>query len=279
MIIEQIFYYILAPIYHMDQGGTMATHAHAKPVGTPTWIDLMTPDIAASRAFYHAVFGWEYDIGSPEFGGYTTARLGTRSTVGMMEHQPGSPPMPAAWSLYFATNNIDDDVAHAVKAGAKVLYPTMQVGEFGSMATCEDPTGAVFSFWQAGNHVGSGVTEEPGSTAWHELYAANAQQARDFYNDILGATADPMPGGMEYYVLKHGEQELGGIMQIDPAWGAFQPQWVTYFAVANVDETVAIVTNHGGKVLGDIDNSPFGRIAALMDPSGALFKIVEPPTS
>jgi predicted enzyme related to lactoylglutathione lyase len=68
-------------------------------------------------------------------------------------------------------------------------------------------------------------------------------------------------------------------MQIDPAWGAFQPQWITYFAVANVDETVAIVTKHGGKVLGDIDNSPFGRIAALMDPSGALFKIVEPPTS
>ena len=51
----------------------------------------------------------------------------------------------------------------------------------------------------------------------------------------------------------------------------------TIFAVANADETVAVVTKHGGKVMGNIDDSPFGRIAALMDPSGAAFKVVEPP--
>ena len=180
--------------------------------------------------------------------------------------------------MYFATANIETDVAHAVKLGAKVLYPAMVVGEFGGMATCEDPTGAAFSFWQAGKHVGSQVGEEPGSAAWYELYASNASQARDFYTALLGATADPMPGGMEYYVLKHGEQELCGIMQIDPAWGEFHPQWITYFSVANADETVAVVTTHGGKVMGPIDDSPFGRIAALADPFGAFFKIVQPPT-
>ena len=159
----------------------MTTYSHAKPAGTPTWIDLMTPDIDAARKFYHAVFGWEYDIGDPEFGGYTTARLGKRTTAGLMGNQPGAPPMPSAWSLYFATENIEADVARAVKLGAKVLYPPMVVGEFGSMATCEDPTGAAFSFWQAGQHVGSQVTDEPGSTTWYELYAPNAKQARDFY--------------------------------------------------------------------------------------------------
>lgn len=255
----------------------MTTYSQAKPAGTPTWIDLMAPDIDTARAFYQAVFGWEYDIGGPEFGGYTTARLGQRSTAGLMGPQPGAPPMPAAWSLYFATDNIEADVAHAVELGAKVLYPTLAVGEFGSMATCEDPTGAAFSFWQAGNHVGAQVTEEPGSAAWYELYSSNAKQARDFYTAVLGATADPMPGGMEYYVLKHGEEMLGGIMQIDPSWGDFHSQWITYFAVANTDETVAVVKEHGGNVMGLIDDSPFGRIAALMDPSGATFKVVQPP--
>jgi predicted enzyme related to lactoylglutathione lyase len=109
------------------------------------------------------------------------------------------------------------------------------------------------------------------------LYSSNAKQARDFYMAVLGATADPMPGGMEYYVLKHGEKMLGGIMQIDPSWGDFHSQWITYFTVANTDETVAVVTKHGGKVIGPIDDSPFGRIAALIDPSGAAFKVVEPP--
>jgi predicted enzyme related to lactoylglutathione lyase len=194
-----------------------------------------------------------------------------------MGQQPDAPPMPAAWGLYFATDALDVDVARAVELGAKVLYPAMTVGAFGSMATCEDPTGATFSLWQAGQHVGWQVSDEPGSTAWHELYTPDAKRARDFYAALLGATADPMSGGMEYYVLKHGETMLCGIMQIDPSWGAMPPQWVSYFAVADADETVATVTAHGGRVMGNIDDSPFGRIAALRDPSGATFKVVEPP--
>jgi predicted enzyme related to lactoylglutathione lyase len=257
----------------------MSTHLQAKPAGTPTWIDLMTPDIGAARAFYQKVFGWEYDIGNPEFGGYTTARLGQRSAAGLMGIQPDGPPTPVAWGLYFASDDIAADVARAVELGAKLLYPAMAVGDFGSMATLVDPTGATFSFWQAQSHVGTQVAEEPGSVAWFELYSPNAKQARDFYTAVLGATADPMPGGMEYYVLKHGDTMQAGIMQIDPSWGDFQAQWITYFAVANVDETAATVAKLGGKVMGNIEDSPFGRIAALMDPSGAAFKVVEPPAS
>jgi predicted enzyme related to lactoylglutathione lyase len=52
---------------------------------------------------------------------------------------------------------------------------------------------------------------------------------------------------------------------------------MTYFAVESADETVARVKQRGGKILGNIDDSSFGRIAALADPSGAFFKIVEPP--
>lgn len=255
----------------------MTTHLQAKPAGVPTWTDLTAPDAEAARNFYQAVFGWQYDVGGPEFGGYTTARLGDRSTAGVVGNQPGTPPMPAAWGLYFATADLNADVARAEQLGAKVLYPAMTVGPFGSMATLTDPTGAQFSLWQAGMHVGWQVSNEPGSIAWMELYSPNAAQARDFYTALLGATADVMPGGMEYYVLKHGEDQLAGIMQIDPAWGPMPSQWVNYFAVVNADETVAKVIEQGGKNMGPIDDSPFGRIAALMDPFGAIFKIVEPP--
>ena len=255
----------------------MTTHLHAKPAGTPTWIDLTAPDAEAARQFYQAVFGWQYDVGGPEFGGYTTARLGDRATAGIVGNQPDAPPMPAAWGLYFATDDINADVARAEALGAKVLYPAMTVGPFGSMATLTDPTGAQFSLWQAGQHVGWQMSDEPGAVAWRELYAPNAKTARDFYMALLGASGDPMPGGMEYYVLKHGESQLAGIMQIDPAWGNMPAQWISYFAVANADETAAAVLKHGGKQMGNIDDSPFGRIAALMDPFGAMFKILQPP--
>lgn len=79
-------------------------------------------------------------------------------------------------------------------------------------------------------------------------------------------------------MLKHGEEMLAGIMQIDPSWGDFRSQWVTYFAVANADETAAAVNKLGGKVMG-VDDSPFGRIAALADPQGATFKVIQPPAS
>ncbi|MBX7233517.1 MAG: VOC family protein [Caldilineales bacterium] len=174
----------------------MTTYSQPKPAGAPTWVDLTTPEIEAARGFYHAIFGWDYDIGGPEFGGYTTARLGQRTTAGLSPNQPDAPSAPATWGLYFASDNIEADVARAVELGANVLYPPMVVGEFGGMAGCVDPTGAAFSFWQAGQHIGSQVTDESGATTWHEMYASDAKKARDFYMALLGATADPMPGGL-----------------------------------------------------------------------------------
>ena len=168
------------------------------------------------------------------------------------------------------------DVARAVELGAKVVAPAMAVGPLGSMAVLIDPTGAAFGFWQAAVHIGSQVTDEPGATTWYELYSTDAKKARDFYAALLRASADPMPGGMEYYVLKHGDKPLGGIMQIQPSWGDFRVQWTPYFAVANADEAVAAATRNGGRAMSKVDDSPFGRLAALADPSGAFFKVLQP---
>ncbi|MCB0203017.1 MAG: VOC family protein, partial [Anaerolineae bacterium] len=82
---------------------------------------------------------------------------------------------------------------------------------------------------------------------------------------------------MEYYAFKHGDAMLGGVMQIAPSWGDFQPQWVVYFAVANADETVAAVVKNGGKALSTIDDTPYGRMAAVADPFGAYFKVLQLP--
>ncbi len=38
--------------------------------GAPIWIDLATSDVAASRAFYGALLGWQSEEPNPEFGGY-----------------------------------------------------------------------------------------------------------------------------------------------------------------------------------------------------------------
>lgn len=253
----------------------MTTHTQPKPAGTPTWVDLLTPDLDVARSFYHAVLGWQYDISGPEYGGYTNARVGPRIAAGLAGPMPGAPPAPSAWSLYFATNDIEADVARAVELGAKVHVPPMSVAPFGSMAMLEDPTGAPFGFWQAGEHIGSQINDEPGSAVWYELYSPSAQQARDFYSALLGTAAEAMPGGPEYYSFKRGEEQLCGVMQTDASWTALPPQWITYFGVANVDEAVDVVIANGGKALSAIEPTPHGRMVAAMDPGGAHFKLIE----
>lgn len=254
----------------------MSTHTRPKPAGTPTWVELTTPDVEAARAFYRALFGWSYAI-SDEYGGYTNATVGARRAAGLAGPMPGAPPAPAAWSLYFASDDIEADVARAVELGAKVRVAPMALEPHGSMAICEDPTGAAFGFWQAGEHIGSQVNDEPGAAAWYELYSPNVARARDFYAALLGAAAEPVPGGPGYYVLRRGDDQLCAVMQIDPAWGDFAPQWITYFGVADAEAALAILVGEGGRALSAIEDTPYGRMVAVADPAGAQFKLVETP--
>ncbi len=255
----------------------MAIHKQAKKPGTPTWLDLMAHDPEAARKFYHAVFGWTYNVGGPEFGGYTVAQKNGHDVAGIAAPMPGQPMLPQVWTLYFASNDLAGDTDHAAKLGATVLSPAMDIGEFGGMSMLSDPTGAPFALWRSGHHIGSRITEEHGAPAWCELYTNDAAKARDFYCALLNATADPMPGGMEYYVLKHGEAMLAGIMQVGTSGDASAPAWINYFSVESADATAATVVSHGGKQMGSIDDSEFGRMAALSDPFGAQFKVIESP--
>ena len=67
---------------------------------------------------------------------------------------------------------------------------------------------------------------------------------------------------MAYYVLKHGEKMLGGIMQIDPSWGEFHPQWMPLLRGGQHRRNRGGCNQAGGKVMCNVDDSPFGRLAS-----------------
>ncbi len=49
--------------------------------------------------------------------------------------------------------------------------------------------------------------------------------------------------------------------------------WAVYFAVENADEAIAKALELGAQLVSPAEDTPFGRIGTLADPTGANFKI------
>jgi uncharacterized protein len=252
-----------------------------KPAGTPTWFDLITPDPAKARDFYAKLFGWSYLIGGPEMGFYTMAQLDGKNVAGIGSPPPGSQ-MPSVWSVYLATDDIQADTAKIKQLGGQLMFEPMQVPENnGIMVMATDPSGAAFGLWQGGTHIGAEITEVPGTMTWCELHTRDVAKARDFYCALYGLTSAQMPGApMEYYTIQRGGAKLAGVMQMDQKMPAFvPPHWVCYFQVGSVDEVAKQTVPHGGKVLSEPFDSPFGRLAWIEDPFGAQFVVLARPAA
>lgn len=75
------------------------------------------------------------------------------------------------------------------------------------------------------------------------------------------------------------DSSFGGLVQIDdvPSEAVAGPHWLPYFAVEDVDATLADAERLGGRVtLAPMDVENVGRIANLADPAGAAFAVIKP---
>ena len=139
--------------------------------GAWNWSDLETRDIAAAKAFYSAVFGWEYqdvDFGSgaatmirvPGYGDHlealnpgTLARHkeggapeGFSDAIGWMQ-PPSGADGPARWAVTFGVADADEAASRAAELGGAVLVEPFDV-PYSRMAVIRDPDGATFTLGQ-----------------------------------------------------------------------------------------------------------------------------------
>ncbi len=140
--------------------------------GTPNWVDLQTPDTEAAKAFYTSLFGWAYDDQPmPEGGPYSMATLGGQHVAAIAPQSPdlAAAGAPAVWNTYLAVDNVDDALAKVEAAGGQVAMPAFDVMDAGRMGFVLDPSGAAVAFWQARQHIGASLVNEPGAVVWNEL--------------------------------------------------------------------------------------------------------------
>jgi predicted enzyme related to lactoylglutathione lyase len=240
--------------------------------GEPIWVDLATPDVDRSVAFYGALFGWTVDrTREAEFGGYANFSSGGKQVAGVMPlMQEGMPPV---WSCYVMTDDADKTTAKVTEAGGTVVAPPMAVAELGTMAVYTAPDGSFFGVWQPGTHLGSERVQEEGCPAWIELATRDAEAALPFYKAVLDWDARVSPGYTEFQI---GGQSLAGCMDMPEMVPAEVPSyWMPYFQAEDPAAKAQEAASLGATVLVpfmEMDNVAF---SVVMDPHGSTFGLLK----
>ena len=246
--------------------------------GQPTWADLGAPDVERARTFYASVMGWEMTAGDPDFGGYGTAMNGDEVAAGFGPLMGDAPP---AWLLYFSTDDAELTQARIAELGGTVIVPAHPVGDFGRLVVAIDPTGAAFGLWEAGEVTGFDATGKAGAWAWCDLRSPDPDLAREFYGALFGWAFEAVPmAGDEYttFTPNGAAAPAGGVGPMMGADGV-PAHWLNYFAVLDVDQAVDAVVSEGGTILTPAFDSPFGRMAPILDPAGAPLIVMQLPES
>jgi uncharacterized protein len=243
------------------------------PAGVPCWADLTVPDVDAAKAFYADVLGWTFQDTGEEYGGYVIAESTGAAAAGIGPMQSDT---PVAWTLYLASDDAGKSAAAVTENGGTVFLPPGDVGPLGRMFIAADPTGATFGVWQAGTHIGAGAVNQPGGLTWEDLRSSDPDAARTFYAAVFAYHSQPMPeapADYQLFSLPNTEAPLGGMggmMGIDGP-----PHWSVYFGVEDTPTAVAAAEKAGGSVLRPATDTSYGKMAALADPAGASFWIIE----
>ena len=245
--------------------------------GTFSWTDLSTTDQEGAKTFYGELLGWDAED-QPVGDGvvYSMMNIGGKPVAGIspqneMQRQAGAPP---AWNSYVTVESADDAADRATKLGATVVAPPFDVMDVGRMAVIQDPQGAWFLIWQPNQHLGAQLVNAPGAPSWNELASPDLDASSIFYAALFDWTVEPFEGSPEpYLTIKNGDVVNGGIRTLNSPGPP--PHWLVYFAVDDLDASLAKVSELGGAThAGPIDIG-IARIAVVADPQGAMFALYD----
>jgi predicted enzyme related to lactoylglutathione lyase len=244
--------------------------------GTPSWVELVTPDQRAAAEFYGALFGWQM-VENPLDDGhvYIVGNLQGDAVAGITFQVPELTGHPAFWNVFLAADDVDAVAARVGPAGGVVEEEPFDFLDHGRTARIKDPTGVRVGLWQP-RSTWTVRANEPGTPVWNELLTPDVGRASQFYSDVLGLTSQESPvpwaGVASYTTFSSAGRQVAGVA---PPIEEAPPHWNVYFSVVDTDESVAQAETLGAKLLVPAyELEGTGRIATLTDPHGALFCVL-----
>ncbi|MFJ8160044.1 VOC family protein [Streptomyces sp. NPDC096136] len=258
----------------------------AECAGAPCWISLAARDLAASEAFYRAVFGWAFRRGS--FGrAFSVAQADGVAVAGLAE-VAGELAVPVAWTPYFAVDDADGAVARIRERGGTVGVGPVAYPPRGRAALATDHEGAAFGIWEG--RVLSEWRVGPGTApAWLELHSRDAFAAALFYGEALqwstasGRGCCDISYEQDQVVLRYADEAVArlnsGPVEEAAAKPHLRPRWLVHFRVRDLGAAAAAAVAHGGRVVADGPWPAGPGQVTVRDPDGALFTLDHSPAA
>ncbi|HEV2106030.1 MAG TPA: VOC family protein [Candidatus Eisenbacteria bacterium] len=118
-----------------------------------------------------------------------------------------------------------------------------------------------------------------GRFIWHELMTTDPKAAAAFYTKVTGWKTESWPQNPSYTMFTGEAGAVAGYMELPAdarAMGA-PPSWLCYIGTPDLDQTLRLAQDLGGRVLKGTEEVPsVGRFAVLQDPQGAVFAAFTP---
>jgi len=242
------------------------------------WYELATTDVAAAKAFYTNVVGWDADDASAPGMDYILFSAGKATVSGLTNlpeeaRKSGATP---AWFGYVGVDDVDAAADRARQLGGRVLIPPSDIPNVSRFSVIADPQMATLALvkWRKAREQPAGL-DAPGGVGWHELFVADGDKALAFYSALFGwQKVDADDGAANAHRLfSAGGQTIGNISNMPDT--APEPFWLYYFNVGDIDAAAKRVKAGGGQILlGPADVADGSRIIHCSDPQGAMFALV-----
>jgi predicted enzyme related to lactoylglutathione lyase len=128
-------------VFGLWQSGRTKGVALANEPGSLSWNEHLSGDFEGSKAFYQAVFGYEYDDMSSEDFKYAAIKVGGNIVGGIGSVPEGRAP---GWGTYFAVADTDASATKVTDLGGSLIQPPWDT-PFGRIAIVTDNHNAAFA--------------------------------------------------------------------------------------------------------------------------------------
>lgn len=117
------------------------------------------------------------------------------------------------------------------------------------------------------------MKDKIGEMAWLDLSVKNATEVKDFYQQVIGWSSEPVSmGDYNDYTMMSSESNdaVGGICHATGVNSELPPAWLPYFLVQDIERSVAHTTSNGGELVTEVKTMGADKYVVIKDPAGAV---------